>query len=226
MERDKYNYKFFTKRFQIVIMVINMANFGNWVKDTFKKDPFKVSQGDIKRDQLKIDRLSSIKRDEIEDINAKMQKTIQKGVGQSRETKIFLSNELSALKVKKTQIQKAHESLMKQKKALNMLEFIVSQKNSQQMSTVAQNVFDADIDKVAEISNEIAIEGMMQDDKMTALEGALVGLYGEEQLSDDTEQALEMWDEIESGNIDEDAFFEEVGKIDDKLIIKRENESI
>lgn len=203
-----------------------MVYFGKWIKDRFNKDPFKVSHEEMKRDQLKIDRLASIKRDEIEDVNEKIQKIIQKGVNQSRESKISLSHELSALKTKKTQIQKAHESLMKQKKALNILEFIVSQKNNQQISTVAQNLFNSDLEDVSEIANHVAIEGMMQDDKIKALEGTLVGLYGEEQLSDDVEQALDMWDELESGNIDEDAFFEEIDKTDDKLIIKRDIEHV
>lgn len=203
-----------------------MVHFGKWIKDRFNKDPFKVSNEDMKRDQLKIDRLASIKRDEIEDVNEKIQKIIQKGVNQSRESKISLSHELSALKTKKTQIQKAHESLMKQKKALNILEFIVSQKNNQQISTVAQNLFNSDLEDVSEIANHVAIEGMMQDDKIKALEGTLVGLYGEEQLSDDVEQALDMWDELESGNIDEDTFFEEIDKTDDKLIVKRDIEHI
>ena len=35
-----------------------------------------------------------------------------------------------------------------------------------------------------------------------------------------------MWDELESGNIDEDAFFEEIDKTDDKLIIKRDIEHV
>lgn len=201
-----------------------MANFGKWVKDTFKKDPLKVSNEEIKRDQFKIDRLASIKRDEIEDVNEKMQQVIQKGIGQSRETKISLSHELSALKTKKTQVQKEHESLMKQKKALNILEFVTSQKNSQQVSSVAKNLFEADIEAVSKIASDVAIEGMMQDDKMKALEGALVGLYGEEQLSDDVEQALEMWDELELGEIDEEGFFEEIDKVDEKLIVKKETE--
>jgi len=58
-----------------------MENFGKWVKERFKKDPMKVSTDEIKRDQLKIDRLASIKRDEIEDVNEKILKTIQKGKG-------------------------------------------------------------------------------------------------------------------------------------------------
>ncbi|MFQ6120211.1 MAG: hypothetical protein ACE5KE_10040, partial [Methanosarcinales archaeon] len=63
-----------------------MKNFGQWVKSRFKKDPLNIPLDEIKRDQLKIDRLASIKRDEIEDINDKIQKVIQKGKGQSRET--------------------------------------------------------------------------------------------------------------------------------------------
>ncbi|MEA3323955.1 MAG: hypothetical protein U9Q37_02295, partial [Euryarchaeota archaeon] len=63
-----------------------MVNFGKWAKDRFKKDPLKVSTDEIKRDQLKVDRLASIKRDEIEDANDKLLKTIQKGKGQSKET--------------------------------------------------------------------------------------------------------------------------------------------
>jgi hypothetical protein len=75
-----------------------------------------VSADEIKRDQLRIDRLASIKRDEIEDVNEKIMKIIQKGKGQSRETKINLAVELDVSKKKKMQLQKAHESLMSQKK--------------------------------------------------------------------------------------------------------------
>ncbi|HID27311.1 MAG TPA: hypothetical protein EYP22_05745 [Methanosarcinales archaeon] len=203
-----------------------MKSFGQWVKTRFKKDPLKIPLDEIKRDQLKIDRLASIKRDEIEDVNDKIQKVIQKGKGQSRETKISLSYELSALKTKKMQLQKAHESLMRQKKALNMLEFMVSQKSTQQVSTLATDIFNMDIDRVSEMASEVAIEGMMESDKLAALEGAMVGIYGEEELSEDTQQALEMWDELEAGAIDEGEFFEELDKQSEKMVVKRREKEI
>ena len=202
-----------------------MENFGKWVKDRFKKDPMKVSTDEIKRDQLKIDRLASIKRDEIEDVNEKVTKTIQKGKGQSRETKINLAVELDVLKKKKMQLQKAHESLMSQKKALNMLEFMVEQKNAKQVSTIATRLFDMDVSRVSELATEFAVEGMMEQDKLKEFEGAMVGIFGEEQLSEETKQALEMWDDLEAGEIDEDEFFDEVEKSTEKMVVKREEEA-
>jgi len=204
--------------------VISMTSFGKWVKDTFKKDPLKVSINDIKRDQIKVDRLASIKRDEIDDLNIKIEDLIKKGVGQTRETKISLSNELSAVKNKKTQLQKTHESLMRQKKALNMLEFMVEQKNSKQVSTIANQIFNMDLDKVSDLANEVAIEGMMQEDKMKALEGAMVGIFGDERLSKDQEELLTQWDQLEAGQIDVDKFKETVEKQSEKMIVKRETE--
>lgn len=201
-----------------------MASFGKWVKDTFNKDPLKVSQNEIKRDQIKIDRLASIKRDEIDDVNKKIEDLIKKGVGQTKETKISLANELGAVKNKKTQLQKAHEGLMRQKKALNMLEFMVEQKNSRQVSTIANRIFDMDLDKVSELASEVAIEGMMQEDKMKALEGAMVGIFGEERLSKDTEELLNQWDQLEAGQIDVDKFKDTVEKQSEKMIVKREAE--
>ena len=201
-----------------------MENFGKWVKDRFKKDPMKVSGDEIKRDQLKIDRLASIKRDEIEDVNEKVMKTIQRGKGQSRETKINLAVELDVLKKKKMQLQKAHEGFMRQKKALNMLEFMIAQKSATQESTVANRIFGMDVDRVSELASEFAIEGMMEEDKLKELEGAMVGIFGDEQLSEETKEALEMWDELESGDIDEDKFFQEVEKSTEKMVVKREEE--
>jgi hypothetical protein len=202
-----------------------MDNFGKWVKDRFKKDPMKVSTDEIKRDQLKIDRLASIKRDEIEDVNGKVMKTIQKGKGQSRETKINLAVELDVLKKKKMQLQKAHESLMSQKKALNMLEFMVEQKSAKQVSTIATSLFDMDVGRVSELATEFAVEGMMEQDKLKEFEGAMVGIFGEEQLTKETKQALEMWDELEAGEMDEDEFFDEVEKSTEKMVVKREEEA-
>ncbi len=202
-----------------------MASFGKWVKDTFKKDPLKVSTNEIKRDQIKIDRLASIKRDEIDDLNTKIEDIIKKGVGQTKETKISLSHELGAVKNKKTQLQKTHEGLMRQKKALNMLEFMVEQKNTAQVSTIANQIFDMDIDKVSDLASEVAIEGMMQEDKMKALEGAMVGIFGEERLSKDTEELLNQWDQLEAGQIDVDKFKDTVEKQSEKMIVKRETES-
>ncbi|MDI6811200.1 MAG: hypothetical protein QMD80_05955 [archaeon] len=201
-----------------------MVNFGEWIKDRFKKDPMKVSTDEIKRDQLKIDRLASIKRDEIEDVNDKILKIIQKGKGQSRETKINLAVELDVTKKKKMQLQKAHESLMRQKKALNMLEFMVAQKSAKQVSTIANRIFGMDVDRVSDLASEFAIEGMMEEDKLKELEGAMVGIFGEEQLSEETKQALEMWDELEAGEIDEDKFFKEIEKSTEKMVVKREEE--
>ena len=204
-----------------------MENFGRWVKERFRKDPMKVSIGEIKRDQLKIDRLASIKRDEIEDANEKILKTIQKGTGQSRETKINLAVELDVLKKKKMQLQKAHESLMNQKKALNMLEFMVAQRSVKQVSTIANRIFGMDVDRVSEIASEFAIESMMEQDKLKELEGAMVGIFGEEQLSEETKQALEMWDELESGEIDEDKFFQEIEKsTEKKMVVRRDEEMV
>jgi hypothetical protein len=202
-----------------------MENFGKWVKDRFKKDPMKVSTDEIKRDQLKIDRLASIKRDEIEDVNSKVMKTIQKGKGQSRETKINLAVELDVQKKKKMQLQKAHESLMSQKKALNMLEFMVEQKNAKQVSTIATSLFDMDVGRVSELATEFAVEGMMEQDKLKEFEGAMVGIFGEEQLTEETKQALAMWDDLEAGEMDEDAFFQEVEKSTGKMVVKREEEA-
>lgn len=204
-----------------------MENFGRWVKERFRKDPMKVSTGEIKRDQLKIDRLASIKRDEIEDANEKILKTIQKGTGQSRETKINLAVELDVSKKKKMQLQKAHESLMNQKKALNMLEFMVAQRSVKQVSTIANRIFGMDVDRVSEIASEFAIESMMEQDKLKELEGAMVGIFGEEQLSEETKQALEMWDELESGEIDEDKFFQEIEKsTEKKMVVRRDEEMV
>ena len=204
-----------------------MENFGRWVKERFRKDPMKVSIGEIKRDQLKIDRLASIKRDEIEDANEKILKTIQKGTGQSRETKINLAVELDVSKKKKMQLQKAHESLMNQKKALNMLEFMVAQRSVKQVSTIANRIFGMDVDRVSEIASEFAIESMMEQDKLKELEGAMVGIFGEEQLSEETKQALEMWDELESGEIDEDKFFQEIEKsTEKKMVVRRDEEMV
>lgn len=205
--------------------VITMASFGKWVKETFKKDPLKVSPSEIKRDQIKIDRLSSIKRDEIDDLNKKIEDTIKKGVGQTKETKISLSHELSASKNKKTQLQKTHENLMRQKRALNMLEFMVEQKNSNQVSTIANRILDMDMDKVSDMASEFAVEGMMQEDKMKALEGAMVGIFGDERLSKDTEELLEQWDQLEAGEIDVDKFKETVEKQSEKMIVKRDTET-
>ena len=203
-----------------------MDNFGKWVKDRFKKDPMKVSTDEIKRDQLKIDRLASIKRDEIEDANAKIMKTIQKGKGQSRETKINLAVELVVLKKKKMQLQKAHEGFMRQKKALNMLEFMIAQKNAKQVSTIANRIFGMDVDRVSELASEFAVEGMMEEGKLKELEGAMVGIFGDEQLSEETKQALEMWDELEAGDINEDKFFNEIEKSTDKMVVKRDEEMV
>ncbi|MEA3325043.1 MAG: hypothetical protein U9Q37_07895, partial [Euryarchaeota archaeon] len=180
---------------------------------------------EIKRDQLKVDRLASIKRDEIEDANDKLLKTIQKGKGQSKETKINLAVELDVLKKKKMQLQKSHEGLMSQKKALNMLEFMIEQKNAKQASTIANRLFDMDVDRVTEIASDFAVEDMMKQDKLSELEGAMVGIFGGEQLSEETKQALEMWDELESGEMDEDEFFKEIEKSTDKMVVKREEEA-
>ena len=201
-----------------------MVNFGKWAKDRFKKDPMKVSAEEIKRDQLKIDRLASIKRDEIEDVNDKLLKTIQKGKGQSKETKISLAVDLDVSKKKKMQLQKSHESLMNQKKALNMLEFMIEQKNAKQVSTIANRIFGMDVDRVTEIASDFAIEDMMKQDKLAELEGAMVGTFGDEKLSDETKQALEMWDELEAGEMDADEFFHEIEKSTEKLVVKREEE--
>lgn len=201
-----------------------MVNFGKWAKDRFKKDPMKVSTDEIKRDQLKVDRLASIKRDEIEDVNDKLLKTIQKGKGQSKETKISLAVDLDVSKKKKMQLQKSHESLMNQKKALNMLEFMIEQKNAKQVSTIANRIFDMDVDRVTEIASDFAIEGMMKQDKLAELEGAMVGTFGDEKLSEETKQALEMWDELEAGEMDADEFFHEIEKSTEKLVVKREEE--
>jgi len=122
------------------------------------------------------------------------------------------------------QLQKAHESLMNQKKALNMLEFMVAQKSAKQVSTIANRIFGMDVDRVSEIASEFAIEGMMEQDKLKELEGAMVGIFGEEQLSEETKQALEMWDELEAGEIDEDKFFNEIEKSTEKMVVKREEE--
>jgi len=204
-----------------------MVNFAEWIKERFKKDPMKVSTDEIKRDQLKIDRLASIKRDEIEDVNDKILKIIQKGKGQSRETKINLAVELDVLKKKKMQLQKEHESLMRQKKALNMLEFMIAQKNAKQVSTIASRIFGMDVDRVSEIATEFAIEGMMEQDKLKELEGAMVGIFGEEQLSEEIRQALDMWDELEAGEIDEDKFFKELEKsTEKKMVVKRDEEIV
>jgi hypothetical protein len=203
-----------------------MEKFGKWIKDRFKKDPMKVSSDEIRRDQLKIDRLASIKRDEIEDINDKIVTTIQKGRGQSRETKINLAVELDVLKKKKVQLQKAHEGFMRQKKALNMLEFMVEQKSAKQLSTIANRIFGMDVERVSEIASEFAIEGMMEQDKLKELEGAMVGIFGEEKLSEETMKALEMWDELEAGEIDEDKFFNEVEKSTEKMVVKRDEEIV
>ena len=186
----------------------------------------KVSSDEIRRDQLKIDRLASIKRDEIEDINDKIVTTIQKGKGQSRETKINLAVELDVLKKKKVQLQKAHEGFMRQKKALNMLEFMIEQKNAKQLSTVANRILGMDVERVSEIASEFAIEGMMEQDKLKELEGAMVGIFGEEKLSEETMKALEMWDELEAGEIDEDKFFNEVEKSTEKMVVKRDEEVV
>lgn len=203
-----------------------MDNFGKWVKGRFKKDPLKVSSDEIKRDQLKIDRLASIKRDEIDDGNSKIMKIIQKGKGQSRETKINLAVELDVAKKKKMQLQKAHESLMSQKRALNMLEFMVEQNNSKQVSTIANRIFSMDVDQVTEIASQTAIEDLMAKAKLGELETAMVGIFGEEQLSEETKQALEMWDELDAGEIDEDKFFNEVEKSTDKMVVKRDEETV
>jgi len=201
-----------------------MVNFWEWITDRFKKDPMKVSADEIKRDQLKIDRLASIKRDEIEDVNEKILKTIQKGKGQSKETKINLAVELDVSKKKKMQLQKAHEAFMRQKKALNMLEFIVAQKSAKQVSTITNRIFGMDVEQVSDLASEFAIEGMMEQDKLKELEGALVGVFGEEQLSDEIKQALEMWDDLEAGEIDEDKFFKEIERSTEKMVVKREEE--
>ena len=202
-----------------------MENFGKWVKDRFKKDPMKVSTDEIKRDQLKIDRLASIKRDEIDDVNDKIMKVIQRGKGQSKETKISLAVELDVQKKKKMQLQKAHESLMNQKKALNMLEFMIAQRNAKEVSTIATRLFNMDVGRVSELATEFAIEGMMEQDKLKELEGAMVGIFGEEQLTEETKEALKMWDDLEAGEITEDAFFKEVEKSTEKMVVKREEEA-
>lgn len=114
---------------------------------------------------------------------------------------------------------------MRQKRALNMLEFMVEQKNSKQVSTIANQIFDMDMDKVSDIASEVAVEGMMQEDKMKALEGAMVGIFGDERLSKDTEELLEQWDQLEAGQIDVDKFKETVEKQSEKMIVKRETET-
>ena len=143
------------------------------------------------------ERLGSIKRDEIEDANEKILKTIQKGKGQSRETKINLAVELDV------------------------------SKSAKQVSTIANRIFGMDVDRVSEIASEFAIEGIMEQDKLKELEGAMVGIFGEEQLSEETKQALEMWDELEAGEIDEDKFFHEVEKsTEKKMVVKRDEEIV
>lgn len=85
--------------------------------------------------------------------------------------------------------------------------------------------WDSDLDKVSDMANEVAIEGMMQDDKMKALEGAMVGIFGEERLPKDTEELLDQWDQLESGQIDVEGFKETVDKQSEKMIVKREADS-
>jgi hypothetical protein len=202
-----------------------MENFGKWVKERFKKDPLKVSSDEIKRDQLKIDRLASIKRDEIEDVKSEIMKKIQKGKGQSRETKINLSVELDVLENRKLQLQKAHESLMGQKRALNMLEFMVEQKKTEQVSPLAKKVFDLSVDQVSEMAGDSAVEEWMRQGKLKELEGAMGNMFGEEQISERTEERLKMWDDLEAGEIDEDEYYQnEDVKSTEKMVAKREGE--
>ncbi len=201
-----------------------MENFGKWLTDRFKKDPLKVSPDEIKRDQIRIDRLASIKRDEIADRRHKIMKIIQRGKGQSRETKISLAAELEVLEMEKIQSEKAHQRFMNQKRVLNMAKFMVEQQNTKQVSTVANRIFGMDVNRVSEIASRFAIEDIMEQDKLKEIEGALVGVFGEEQLPESTTQKLEMWDELEAGEIDEDKFYSEMERSADKMIVKREEE--
>jgi len=82
-----------------------------------------------------------------------------------------------------------------------------------------------DVGRVSELATEFAIEGMMEQDKLKELEGAMVGIFGEEQLTEETKEALKMWDDLEAGEITEDAFFKEVEKSTEKMVVKREEEA-
>jgi chemotaxis regulatin CheY-phosphate phosphatase CheZ len=53
----------------------------------------------------------------------------------------------------------------------------------------------------------------------------MVGIFGDERLSKDTEELLEQWDQLEAGQIDVDKFKETVEKQSEKMIVKRDTES-
>ena len=178
-----------------------MEKFRKWIKEKFKKDPMKVTIDEIKQDQLKIDRLACIKRDEIEDADENISNLLQKCIGQSIEMKDNLAVEIEILNKKKMQLQKEHENLMDQKSALNMLEFIVMQKSDRQLSTIANLIFDMDVSGVSDIAINTAINDMTKKDKLKKLEDAIVGMYGREQTSEEKKQILEMLNDLEEGEI-------------------------
>jgi hypothetical protein len=107
-----------------------------------------------------------------------------------------------------------------------MLEFMVEQKNAKQVSTIANRIFSMDVDQVTEIASQTAIEDLMAKAKLGELESAMVAIFGEEQLSEGTKEALEMWDELEAGEITEDKFFDNVEKSTDKMVVKRDEEIV
>lgn len=197
-----------------------MEKFRKWIKEKFKKDPMKVTIDEIKQDQLKIDRLACIKRDEIEDADENISNLLQKCIGQSIEMKDNLAVEIEILNKKKMQLQKEHENLMDQKSALNMLEFIVMQKSDRQLSTIANLIFDMDVSGVSDIAIDTAINDMTKKDKLKKLEDAIVGMYGREQTSEEKKQILEMLNDLEAGEIGKDECLHELEKsAKNKLII-------
>jgi len=199
-------------------------DFRKFIKSTFGKDVFSISEDDIIKERVRVEKQVENISDDIKNIQEKIQKLMIESKGQPSTLKMLNVQKIKALRLESRTKQMEANHFIQQMQVLLLVEAMKQREKGDKESKITDEILNSDMDKLSAVLLDTDVREALKEGRIDLVKDKLGRVFGKEQLlvDDESQELMSAIDDLEK--VDEQTAIKMAGQKAKELADERVDE--
>lgn len=187
-------------------------NLKSFLKSRFGKDLFSISEDDVLKERLKIEKTVERISDDMKRVQEKIQKLMVESKGQPKTMKLLNVQKIKAMRLESNTKQQEAGRHIRQLQLLLLVEAMKEREKTKEKSKMIENILNSDIEHLNQLLMDTDVMKAFEEGKMDTVKDKLSAIFAKEELPVDGEsqEILRAMDDLEK--VDEETALQMAGE--------------
>lgn len=159
----------------------------NFLKKTFGKDLFSVSEDDLFKERLRIEKSVESISDDIRGVQDKVQKLLIESKGQPRTLKLLNVQKIKALRLESNTMQQEASRKLHLMQLILLVETMRERQKTKEKSKVVEHLLNTDVSELNKVLTDMDVMKALEEGKIDKVKDKLERIFGKEDIALDEE---------------------------------------